>query len=150
MDQAIRTVAETARGFMPLDEGQALYDFAKSSDVPGPFLEIGSFCGKSTVYLGAAAYEHGRLLYALDHHRGSEENQVGWEWHEPELVDLETGLVDTLPFFRRTIHNAGLEGTAARPCLRSSRRLRTAAGSPPGRVARGRERPGMSFSRFAP
>lgn len=110
MDPTIRTVAETARGFMPLDEGQALYDFANACEVPGPFLEIGSYCGKSAVYLGAAARDHDRVLYALDHHRGSEENQAGWEWHEPDLVDPETGLMDTLPFFRRTIHDAGLEG----------------------------------------
>ena len=51
------------------------------------------------------------MLFALDHHRGSEENQAGWEHHEPDLVDPELGVMDTLPIFRRTIFEAGLEGT---------------------------------------
>jgi predicted O-methyltransferase YrrM len=73
-------------------------------------LEIGSYCGKSAVYLGTAALERGTVLFALDHHRGSEENQPGWEWHEPDLVDPEVGRIDTLPRFRHTIFDAGLEG----------------------------------------
>lgn len=96
---------------MPPDEGLALYAAAAAVTVAGPFLEIGSYCGKSAVYLGTAAEERGTILYALDHHRGSEENQVGWEWHEPDLVDPRTGLMDTLPWFRRTVHDAGLEGS---------------------------------------
>lgn len=103
--------AKGARGFMPDDEGLALYRHAAACQVPGPFLEVGSYCGKSAIYLGAAAQNDDRLLFALDHHRGSEENQAGWEWHEPDLVDPAIGLMDTLPAFRRTIYNAGLEGT---------------------------------------
>ncbi len=104
-------LADAARGFMPRDEGLALHQHAGGVDAPGPFLEVGSYCGKSSVYLGAAAEAQGRLLFALDHHRGSEENQPGWEWHEPDLVDPATGRIDTLPHFRRTIGEAGLDGT---------------------------------------
>ncbi len=111
MDRRSRESAEAARGFMPPDEGLALHDAACDVVVTGPFLEIGSYCGKSAVYLGAAARADGRVLFALDHHRGSEENQPGWEWHEPDLVDPEVGKMDTLPVFRRTIYDAGLEGT---------------------------------------
>jgi predicted O-methyltransferase YrrM len=111
MDPELRARAEAARGFMPADEGEALYDAALAVSVDGPLLEVGSYCGKSAVYLGAAARERGRLLFSVDHHRGSEENQAGWEWHEPDLVDAELGKLDTLPVFRRTIHDAGLEGT---------------------------------------
>jgi predicted O-methyltransferase YrrM len=111
VDAAFREKAEAARGFMPPDEGLALHDAALSVEVDGPFLEVGSYCGKSGVYIGAAAQERGRVLFALDHHRGSEENQAGWEWHEPDLVDPEIDKMDTLPIFRRTIYNAGLEGT---------------------------------------
>jgi predicted O-methyltransferase YrrM len=111
MDPALLAAADAARGFMPLDEGLALYEAALAVEVPGPLLEVGSYCGKSSVYLGAAARERGRVLFAVDHHRGSEENQPGWEWHEPDLVDPEVGKMDTLPRFRRTIHDAGLEGT---------------------------------------
>jgi predicted O-methyltransferase YrrM len=112
MDPALRKAAEAARGFMPPDEGLALHDAAadacrRVADLP--LLEIGSYCGKSAVYLGAAARAAGRVLFALDHHRGSEENQPGWEWHEPDLVDPQVGRIDTLPTFRRTVFDAGLE-----------------------------------------
>jgi len=109
MDPALRARAEAARGFMPPNEGEALHEFAVSCSVPGPFLEVGSYCGKSAIYLGAAAQETGRLLFSLDHHRGSEENQAGWEYHEPDLVDDELGVIDTLPTFRRTVRDANLE-----------------------------------------
>ena len=111
MDARLRELAESARGFMPPDEGLALHDAAVATPVDGPWLEIGSYCGKSALYLGAAAQVRGTVLYALDHHRGSEENQPGWEWHEPVLVVPEVGKIDTLPHFRRAVHDAGLEGT---------------------------------------
>jgi len=104
--------AEAAKGFMPPDEGLALHraGLAATAAVPGaPLVEIGSWCGKSAIYLGAAAREGGTVLLAVDHHRGSEENQPGWEWHDPSLVDPVVGLTDTLPTFRRTIWEAGLE-----------------------------------------
>ena len=97
---------------MPPDEGDALYDAARAAAaaVPGhPFLEVGSYCGRSTVWLGAAARESGTVVFAVDHHYGSEENQPGWEWHDTSLVDPETGRLDTLPHFRRTIRRAGLD-----------------------------------------
>jgi predicted O-methyltransferase YrrM len=92
---------------MPDDEGLALYEAARSTT--GPMLEVGTYCGKSAVYLGAAAREVGTVLFTVDHHRGSEENQAGWEHHDPSLVDPRTGRMDTLPFFRRTVEEAGLE-----------------------------------------
>jgi len=111
MDPAARSRAEAARGFMPADEGLALYRAALSvpATLAGPLLEIGSYCGKSALYLGEAARCTGRTLFCVDHHRGSEENQPGWPWHEPDLVDPVAGRIDTLPFFRRTVHDAGLE-----------------------------------------
>jgi predicted O-methyltransferase YrrM len=111
VDAEILAKAQAARGFMPVDEGRALHAAALAVEVDGPFLEIGSYCGKSGIYIGAAAQALGRVFFALDHHRGSEENQPGWEWHEPELVDPLIGEIDTLPIFRRTIHDAGLEST---------------------------------------
>ncbi len=99
---------------MPAGEGLALYQAAvlAARAVPAaPLVEIGSWCGKSALYLGAAAAEHGRIVFAVDHHRGSEEQQPGWEHHDPSLVDPATGLIDTLPAFRRTVHGAGLEAT---------------------------------------
>ncbi|MBJ7307148.1 MAG: class I SAM-dependent methyltransferase [Acidimicrobiia bacterium] len=112
MDAAMKAAAEAARGFMPPDEGVALHEAALLvAKGASPMLEIGSYCGKSGIYLGSAAKERNTILFALDHHRGSEENQPGWEWHEPDLVDSAVGVIDTLPRFRRTIYDAGLEGT---------------------------------------
>jgi len=110
MDPVQRVRAEAARGFMPADEGLGLYWAAMGLRVKGPMLEVGSYCGKSSIYLGEAARDSRRLLFSLDHHRGSEENQKGWEWHEPDLVDPANDRIDTLPVFRRNIHDAGLEG----------------------------------------
>ena len=89
----------------------ALYRAGLSAAPVGPLLEIGSYCGKSAVYLGAAAQEAKTVLFTIDHHRGSEENQAGWEHHDQRLVDPASGRMDTLPFFRRTIAAAGLEDT---------------------------------------
>ncbi|HEX2894493.1 MAG TPA: class I SAM-dependent methyltransferase [Marmoricola sp.] len=98
-----------AKGFMPEDEGAFLYRTALAHLGDGPALEIGTYCGKSAIYLGAAARERDSVVFTLDHHRGSEENQAGWEHHDPTLVDAELGLMDTLPVFRRTLALAGLE-----------------------------------------
>jgi predicted O-methyltransferase YrrM len=112
IDPVLRAHALAAKGFMPPDEGDALYEAAllAASHVPGrPFVEIGSYCGRSTVWLAAAAQECGTVLFAVDHHRGSEENQAGWEHHDPSVVDPRLGRMDTLPVFRLTLYEAGLE-----------------------------------------
>ena len=104
--------ALAAKGFMPEDEGLLLHRVALERLPHGPALEIGTYCGKSAIYLGAAARQVGgpqAVVLTVDHHRGSEENQAGWEHHDASLVDQETGLMDTLPVFRRTIARAGLE-----------------------------------------
>jgi hypothetical protein len=111
--------AEAAPGFMPADEGRALYEAARTVGVPGPLLEIGSWMGKSALYLAAAARETGRQVVTVDHHRGSEEHQPGWEYHDPSLVDPAVGLLDTLPRFRRTIAEAGAEDVVIAVVARS-------------------------------
>jgi predicted O-methyltransferase YrrM len=102
-------VARAAKGFMPDDEGLALHEAGLDGGRIGPLLEIGSYCGKSAVYLGSAAAARNTVLFTVDHHHGSEENQAGWEHHDESVVDPRTGRMDTLPFFRRTIEDAGLE-----------------------------------------
>jgi hypothetical protein len=112
LDPNLRDKALAARGFMPPDEGDALYAAgldAVASVPTSPLLEIGTYCGKSAIWLGAAARSGSTVLFTVDHHRGSEENQPGWEWHEPDLVDPAVGKIDTLPLFRRTVADAGLE-----------------------------------------
>jgi predicted O-methyltransferase YrrM len=101
--------ARAAKGFMPEDEGAFLHATALARLGDGPALEIGTYCGKSAIWLGAAARATGSTVFTLDHHRGSEENQAGWEHHDASLVDDELGLMDTLPVFRRTVALAGLE-----------------------------------------
>jgi len=109
MDPVLLDHALAAKGFMPLDEGDFLYATAIANLGAGPALEIGTYCGKSGIYLGAAARVTGSTVYTVDHHRGSEENQAGWEHHDTSVVDPEFGLMDTLPTFRKTIARAGLE-----------------------------------------
>lgn len=112
LDPTLRRLALTTKGFMPADEGDALHEAAIESAeaVPGaPWVEVGSYCGRSTIWLGDAARQVGAVLFAIDHHRGSEENQAGWEHHDTEVVDPRIGEMDTLPFFRRAVHDAGLE-----------------------------------------
>jgi len=110
---AVLAAFEAAPGFMPRDEGLALY--AAAADAAGlglPLLEVGTYCGRSTILLAAAARAAARpgvVAVTVDHHRGSEEQQPGWEYHDPALVDPATGLTDTLPTFRRTLYAAGLE-----------------------------------------
>jgi hypothetical protein len=112
--------AKTVKGFMPEEEGLALYDAAlrmgsdrshgagSSANVGATIVEVGAWCGKSTVYLGAACEASGAVLFSIDHHHGSEENQPGWDHHDRQVVDPETDRIDTLPFWRRTIVSAGL------------------------------------------
>jgi MMP 1-O-methyltransferase len=109
MDERLLEIARAVKGFMPEDEGLALHEAALVGARLGPLLEIGTYCGKSAVYLGAAARASDTVLFTVDHHRGSEENQAGWDHHDREVVDPETGRMDTLPFFRRTLQSAGLE-----------------------------------------
>ncbi len=99
----------SVKGFLDPAEGARLYEAAASVAHLGPVLEIGSYCGKSTIYLGAACKQAGSLLFALDHHRGSEENQPGEQYHDPALFDADAGRMDSFPSFRRNLARAGLE-----------------------------------------
>ena len=109
MPPELLQAARRAKGFMPDDEGKALFEAAAEYGPRGPLCEIGSYCGKSTIYLAAAAREAGQLVVTVDHHRGSEEHQPGWEYHDPDLVDPAAGRLDTLPRLRATLAAAGIE-----------------------------------------
>jgi MMP 1-O-methyltransferase len=109
IDPAVKRVADAAKGFLPPDEAEALWDAAWAMAPNGVILEVGTYCGKSATWLGAAAAARGGHVVTVDHHRGSEENQAGWEHHDETLVDPVIGLMDTLPFFRGTMQAAGLE-----------------------------------------
>lgn len=99
---------DQVKGFLEKQEAESLYKFAKKYSSLGPCLEIGSYCGKSAVYLGAAVKENNQVLYSIDHHKGSEEQQPGEEFFDPDLLD-ETGKgINTLPSFLKTLEKADL------------------------------------------
>jgi len=105
----IRDLALATKGFMPPEEGDALWAAALDAGHACPglgFLEVGAYCGRSTLWLAAAARECGTVLWSLDHHAGSEEQQAGWEWHDASLVDPATGRMDTLPTYLATLARA--------------------------------------------
>jgi hypothetical protein len=111
IDPTLREVALATKGFMPPYEGDALYEaalLAGRNVLSLNMVEVGSYCGRSTVWVGAAARSSGVTLYAVDHHGGSEENQPGWEWFDDSVVDATTGKINTLPFFTDTMTRAGL------------------------------------------
>ncbi len=131
MDARTHEIAVAAKGFMDDEEGLRLFDLAREAAPLGPIVEIGSYCGKSSIYLGAGAREAGGTLVCVDHHRGSEEHQVGEEYHDPELLDAEIGRMDSLGTLRRTIARAGLEDTAVllvAPSVRASKLWGVGAG----------------------
>jgi predicted O-methyltransferase YrrM len=99
------------KGFMDEEEALRLYELAREASRFGPCLEIGSYCGRSAAYLGLGCRENGGVLYSIDHHRGSEEQQPGQEYFDPDLMDPHTGLIDTFPFFLKTIAAFGLDDT---------------------------------------
>jgi predicted O-methyltransferase YrrM len=110
---------DSTKGFLDQDEGRCLYETALEAGRLGPCLEIGSYCGKSAVYLGTACKKSDGILYSIDHHRGSEEQQPGEAYFDPELFDPRSGQVDTFREFRKTIAAAGIEDTVVPIVCRS-------------------------------
>lgn len=115
-----QSLIDSIKGFLDPEEGRALYDFALDASRRGPCLEIGSYCGKSAVYIGSACRENGAVCFSIDHHHGSEEQQPGEAYFDPVLFDYRTFSVDTFPQFRQTLVLAGLEETVV-PIVSPSR-----------------------------
>ena len=107
------------KGFLDEDEGRCLYDTALTASRLGPCLEIGGYCGKSTIYIGAACKKNNSILFSIDHHRGSEEQQPGQAYFDPALYDPKAGRLDTFREFRKTIEKAGIEDTVVAMVCRS-------------------------------
>jgi len=110
---------DRTKGFLDKDEGLRLYQIALDASRQGPCLEIGSYCGKSTLYLGAACRENRSILFAVDHHSGSEEQQPGEGYFDPETYDIRQGRMDTFPLFRKALIDGGLEDTVVPILARS-------------------------------
>ena len=111
--KTIAALAAQVKGFLAEDEGETLYALTLEAAKLGPCLEIGSFCGKSAVYIGAACQEKGVTLFTIDHHRGSEEQQPGQLYFDAETYDEKSGEINSLPLLRDTLRTAGLEDTVA-------------------------------------
>ena len=111
MNRPDMALVDQVKGFMDPEEGARLYDVALAAGGMGPLFEIGSYCGKSSLYLGTACKEKGTVLFSLDHHRGSEEQQPGQEYFDADLFDESQGKIDTFPHFRRALSLGGLEET---------------------------------------
>ena len=124
---------DAIKGFLADDEGEALFAAASESITLGPCLEVGSYCGKSTVYLGAACQQKNGIVYAIDHHRGSEEHQLGEEYHDSDLFDAQAQLMDTFKEFRRVMREAKLEDTVI-PIVAASKLASTNWSTPLGMV----------------
>jgi len=102
---------ENTKGFMAIEEGQGLFEYAQKAAQLGPGLEIGSYCGKSSLYLGCGFQKQNQILFTIDHHRGSEEQQPGEEYFDPDLFDETIEKIDTLKFLRSALEQAELEDT---------------------------------------
>ena len=110
---------ERIKGFLDPDEGMKLFEMATEASRRGPCLEIGSYCGKSAVYLGTACRNNGTILFSIDHHRGSEEQQPGEMYFDPELMDVRSFRMDTFHHFRQALETAGLEDAVVPMVCRS-------------------------------
>ena len=133
MDPSAREIADSCKGFLEESEGMRLFELAREHARLGPVVEIGSYCGKSSVYLGSAVREAGGSLVCVDHHRGNEEQQPGEQFHDADLYDSETDGLDSLAQLRRTLRLAGLEDTAV-VMVTSSRRASELCSGPFGMV----------------
>ncbi len=109
MREEVRRLALEAKGFLSEAEGLRLFELAVESSGRAPCLEIGSYCGKSTLYLAEGCrVAGGHPLLAIDHHRGSEEQQPGQCYFDPDLFDAGEQIVNTLDTFMKNIRQAGL------------------------------------------
>jgi MMP 1-O-methyltransferase len=123
MRPEVQRVADEAKGFLAVTEGMALYELAAHASVTAPCLEIGSYCGKSALYLGEGCRHTGRHpLFTVDHHRGSEEQQPGELYFDPELYEPDWGGMNTLPWLVANLRRAGLEDWVV-PIVAESTRL---------------------------
>src|SRR5262249_38463560 len=119
----VRHQAVSATGFLSEAEGMRLFELAAEASQHAPCLEVGSYCGKSTLFLAEGCRVSGRYpLFAVDHHRGSEEQQPGQSYFDPDLFDADEGVLDTLGPFMRNIRRAGLTQWVV-PVVADSRRL---------------------------
>ena len=104
-------VWDDIKGFMDKDEAKRLYSISLQASKNGPIVEIGSYCGKSAYIIGSACKENHSILFSVDHHSGSEEQQPGEAYFDSDLFDPALSRVNTFPSFGETITRTALENT---------------------------------------
>lgn len=93
-----RSIADTVEGWLTDREGQTLYNLAKNCKGEGVIVEIGSWKGKSTIWIGNGSKNgNSVLIYAIDPHTGSLEHQK------------ENNFVKTFEDFKKNIKNAKVD-----------------------------------------
>ena len=100
---------DSIKGFLDLNEGIALYEEVKRVSENNFCVEIGSYCGKSTCFIGQACKENKSKLITIDHHKGSEEQQLGELYFDAEVYDEKLGRVNTLPLLIKNLAKFDLE-----------------------------------------
>ena len=100
---------DSIKGFLDLNEGIALYEEVKRVSENNFCVEIGSYCGKSTCFIGQACKENKSKLITIDHHKGSEEQQLGELYFDAEVYDEKLGRVNTLPLLEKNLAKFDLE-----------------------------------------
>jgi MMP 1-O-methyltransferase len=89
---------ERVEGFLSDSEGETLYNLAKNCKGNGVIVEIGSWKGKSTIWLGSGSKAGNKVkVYAIDPHTGSSEHQK------------ESEKVWTFEEFKKNITNAKVD-----------------------------------------
>ena len=113
LSKVIEDLAGRTKGFLEIEEGHRSFELAGEAALLGPSLEIASYCGKSTLFLGWGRKENDSILFSIDHHYGSEEQQPGEAYFDPDLLDSAIGRrINTFNHFRKTLSNGGLEDIA--------------------------------------
>lgn len=97
------------KGFLSDKEAKKLQELFLNVHHLGSVLEIGTYCGKSTLNFGLIAKKIGGLIYTVDHHTGSEEHQLGEEYHDEDLYDKRLKKFNTLPEFLKNLRSSNLE-----------------------------------------
>ena len=116
------------KGFMPEHEGKALYKWARKFSEYGPLLEIGTYCGKSSMFLSEGAQANNQYVYTIDHHMGSEEHQVNEEYFDIEIFDELSKRINSFPLFLKNINNFGIKNIV--PIVNESSLVAESWGSP--------------------
>jgi MMP 1-O-methyltransferase len=99
--------AERIKGWLRREEGELLYRLSAEACLYSRVVELGSYCGRSSIVLAASLAGRSQLpLACVDTFRGSCEHQPGGRYFDPDM--LVGGVVNTYPAFVRSLKAAEL------------------------------------------